>query len=332
MTDAQATDLQTLAAQVSRQPVPEPVSAIADAVRSNAPDLTGTPGGIIAMLAYGSCLRDASVEESLVDLYILVDRYASFHSGRPMQLLNRLVPPNVYYAECRHDGRQVRAKYAVVSLDQFEQRVKPDIRNPYFWARFAQPTAIVYARDEQTRSRVEAALATAIMTTLGHGLALAGETASPRDAWTAVFQRTYGTELRSEDAGRAGQIVDANLDFYRTAFTLRQSRFWRFPGFTIALEMAACRRQAPVRGPARQGRIHLSGRCRLSGLEDRATFRRHGGAHALATPAPHSRSLRSLATSLYAGRFPVGARPNPPLRRFQQARVFPWQPPTRISR
>ena len=220
MTDAQATDLQTLAAQVSRQPVPEPVSAIAAAVRSNAPDLTGTSGGIIAMLAYGSCLRDASVEESLVDLYVLVDHYAGFHPGRPMQLLNRLVPPNVYYAECRHDGRQVRAKYAVVSLDQFEQRVKPDIRNPYFWARFAQPTAIVYARDEQTRSRVEAALATAIMTTLGHGLALAGETASPRDAWTAVFQRTYGTELRSEDAGRAGQIVDANLHFYRTAFTL----------------------------------------------------------------------------------------------------------------
>ncbi len=223
MTVAQAKDLQTLAAQASQQPVPQPVMAIADAIRTGAPDLSGTPGGIIAVLAYGSCMRDASVEESLVDIYVLVDRYADFHPGKPMQFLNRLVPPNVYYAECRHDGRQVRAKYAVVSLAQFEQRVKADIRNPYFWARFAQPTAVVYARDAQTRSRVEAALATAIMTTLQHGLALAGETASSRDAWTAVFQRTYGTELRSEDAGRAGQIVDANLDFYQTAFTLAKA-------------------------------------------------------------------------------------------------------------
>ena len=220
MTDPQTTDLNTLAAQASQRPVPEPVSAIADAIRSGAPDLSGTQGGVIAMLAYGSCLRDASVEESLVDLYVLVDRYAGFHPGKAMQLANRLIPPNVYYAECQHEGRLVRSKYAVVSLDQFEQRVMPDTRNPYFWARFAQPTAIVYAKDAQIRNRVETALATAILTTLQHGISLTGEAASPRDVWTAVFQRTYGTELRSENADRARQIVDANLDFYQTAFAV----------------------------------------------------------------------------------------------------------------
>lgn len=231
MTDPQATELKALAAKASRRPVPGPVSSIADAIRTGAPELSGTAGGVIAVLAYGSCLRDASVEESLVDLYVLVDNYASYHPGRCMRLFNRLVPPNVYYAECQHEGRLVRAKYAVVSLDQFERKVTLATRNPYFWARFAQPTAVVYTSGPEIRRRVEAALASAIMTTLHHGIALAGETASPRDAWTAVFQRTYGTELRSEDVGRARQIVDANIEFYRNAHALGKVAAARPQGF-----------------------------------------------------------------------------------------------------
>ena len=81
----------------------------------------------------------------MIDLYLLCDDYAAVHRSRLMQWLNRLIPPNVYYVETAHAGAIVRAKYALVSLTQFERRMGPATRNPYFWARFAQPTGLVWA-------------------------------------------------------------------------------------------------------------------------------------------------------------------------------------------
>ena len=63
----------------------------------------------------------------------------------------------------------VRAKYALVSLPQFERRVGPATRNPYFWARFAQPTGLVWAATRASRPRVQAALVQAIVTTERRG-------------------------------------------------------------------------------------------------------------------------------------------------------------------
>jgi hypothetical protein len=132
-----------------------------------------------------------------------------------LRLLNRLIPPNVYYAECRHGSRIVRAKYAVVSLGQFERRVAPETRNPYFWARFAQPTAIVFADSARTRARVLRALCRAAETMVGEGRRLAGSDADPETVWVAALTATYATELRSEGPARAREIVAANRDFYR---------------------------------------------------------------------------------------------------------------------
>src|SRR5690606_11900103 len=111
--------------------IPADVLAIAAAVRTTVGEAA------CAVLAYGSCLRGVSTEDSLVDLYVLVDDYGRLAGGPILRLMNRLIPPNVYYAECRAGARTVRAKYAVVSLDQFERRVAPTTANPYFWARFA---------------------------------------------------------------------------------------------------------------------------------------------------------------------------------------------------
>ncbi len=214
MTDTPQTDLKSLIAERSGMPVPPAILSIAEAVRRDAGE------AVVGVLAYGSCLRDVRPDEGLVDLYALVDDYGNFHGNPFTRLLNWLIPPNVYYGECQHEGLTIRTKYAVVSIAQFERRVSPATRNPYFWARFAQPTAIVFAASGEIRDRIEAALVQAVATAADNGRKLASSEADPVRLWTVLFENTYRTELRSEDPGRASQIVEANIEFYEAAARL----------------------------------------------------------------------------------------------------------------
>lgn len=188
---------------------PAAVAAIATAARERHGQ------GVRAVLFYGSCLRDGYHEGLMVDLYLLVDDYAAVHRSAPMRWLNRLIPPNVYYVETSHDGAVVRAKYALVSLPQFERRVGPGTRNPYFWARFAQPTGLVWSRDPATELRVQAALVQAILTT---DRAVRPLLVDPSDAlafWARAFAESYRTELRAEKPHRAAAIVSREAGRYR---------------------------------------------------------------------------------------------------------------------
>ena len=169
---------------------------------------------LVAVIAYGSCLRGVGFQESLVDLYALVSGYRDAHQSRLEAVGNRLIPPNVYYLECTDDGQTLRTKYAVVTLEQFEHRVAARTSNPYFWARFSQPCALVFTRDCELRTRIHAALATAARTAYANGLGLTQGQADWRRLWTSLFQATYRTELRPESASRAASIVEAGAQHF----------------------------------------------------------------------------------------------------------------------
>lgn len=190
-----------VAAELDR-PVHPAVAAIAEAARA----AQGT--AVAAVLFYGSCLRDGYAEDMLVDLYVLVDDYRAVHRSWAMRWLNRLIPPNVYYLETSHHGRPVRAKYALVSLAQFERRMRPEVSNPYFWARFAQPAGLAWWRDDAVRARVVAACVQAIVTTERSARPLVGGTADAAALWTRALLESYRTELRAEKPHRARAIVE----------------------------------------------------------------------------------------------------------------------------
>lgn len=200
-----------VAAELAR-PVAPAVAAVGEAARA------AHARGALAVLFYGSCLRDGYREGALVDLYVLTDGYARVHPGRLTRALNRLIPPNVYHAQAAHAGRTVRAKYALVSLDQLERRVRFATANPYFWARFAQPTGLVWARDDSVRARVAAALAQAIATTERAARPLVGPTpGDPLAVWARALAESYRTELRVEKPHRAAAIVAHDRDRWRRA-------------------------------------------------------------------------------------------------------------------
>src|SRR5262245_19459940 len=114
--------------------------------------------GVAAIIAYGSCLRGVATSESLIDLYVLTHSATAMPIPKLAQWACGVVPPNVYYAECSYEGTVLRSKYAMLPIDQFAHWMRSDTSNPYFWARFAQPSALVYCADDTTRAKVTMAI------------------------------------------------------------------------------------------------------------------------------------------------------------------------------
>jgi hypothetical protein len=181
--------------------VPGEVQALAEAAQAAVGDEA------LAVLFYGSALRDRSVEGKLVDLYVVTSGYRRIPGGRLVRWMVRVLPPNVHHIEA--GSGPGRAKYAVVALDHLERLVGRETTSPYFWARFAQPTAIVRARDAEVRARLIACFARAADTLLAAARPLLGAEASSRAIWTRAFTETYRTELRAEPPSRGAAIYDA---------------------------------------------------------------------------------------------------------------------------
>ena len=199
--------VQLIAAENAAPAAPS-IVAVADAARRR------HGAGIVAVLFYGSCLRGADDLDSVVDLYLLVDSYDQIHRGPLMRSLNRLLPPNVYYIETPFADRTVRAKYAVLSLEQLERLVEPRTLQPYFWARFAQPTVVLWARDPTVQHRVAQALATAVLTTAWEARPLLDPDAARQALWARAFCEAYGTELRAEAPERGLALYQAFAERY----------------------------------------------------------------------------------------------------------------------
>jgi hypothetical protein len=201
-------DLEALRREETVQPVSAPIATIVAAARGRHGD------AVAAVLFYGSCLRLDSDDGKVVDLYVVVDSYTAAYGAGLQALLNWLLPPNVFYLEAPFEGRVVRAKYAVISLADFEAGASGSWFHPYLWARFAQPCRLAYCRDTATNARMVAALAGAVCKVVREGLALVPRRFISHELWVSVFRATYRTELRAEPPERADEIYAVNEAHY----------------------------------------------------------------------------------------------------------------------
>jgi hypothetical protein len=182
-------------AQELAQPVTPGAHAVVERLRERfGPAMRG-------VLFYGSCLRRGDDHEGVLDLYVLVEDYRSAYESQPLAVLNRLLPPNVFYLETQAGGRMVRAKYAVLAQRDLARLTSTRTFEPYFWARFSQPCALVYAADESVRREVAAALASAVLTTVARAIPLVAPCFGSRELWMTTWRTTYRAELRAERPG-----------------------------------------------------------------------------------------------------------------------------------
>ena len=173
-------------------------------------------GSLQGVILYGSCLRTGDLLDGVVDLYALVDSYRKAYPGLGLRLSNRFLPPNVYYLERPLDGGvQVRCKYAVISLEQFERGMSERSFESYLWGRFAQPVKLVYSRSPAVRARMERGLLRAAETLLRRALPALPEEGSLEDLWRDALALSYGTELRTERQGRAQELSAQGRDFFK---------------------------------------------------------------------------------------------------------------------
>ncbi|MEQ7873976.1 hypothetical protein ABDK56_08205 [Sphingomonas sp. ASV193] len=161
-----------------------------------------------AVLFYGSCLREKQLDGLMLDFYLIVGDYRAAYGKRLLAAANALVPPNVF--PFAHDG--LIAKYAVLSEADFNRLNGPETRSVSVWARFAQPSRLVWASDKAARAAAIDAVTRAAPTLLAAAGRVEGE--APLDWWRRAFALTYSAELRAERKGRAGSVVDQDRERY----------------------------------------------------------------------------------------------------------------------
>jgi hypothetical protein len=184
---------QRVAAMLAREVHP----AVAEQAR-----LLGEEAGALAVLFYGSNLRTGSLE-GVLDYYLLLP-------GAP----EKGMWPRVSYREWEANGETLRAKIATMTLAKFAEAAAGDTLDTTIWARFVQPSALVWFRDDGAREAVSEAVASAARTAARLAVALGPERGSAEDFWRALFRATYRAELRVEKPGRENAILDVNREHF----------------------------------------------------------------------------------------------------------------------
>ena len=184
----------------------------------------------------------------MLDFYLIVSDYRAAYRQALAGRGQPLIPPNVFYVE--HDG--LVAKYAVLSEADFRRLAGPETRNVSVWARFAQPSRLVWAADEAARSAAVDAVARAAPTLLA-AAATARRAKTSSTCGARAFALTYSRRA-SRRARRAGRDRSSIIDPDRYA-PLRRARAGR------------ARARLAGRGPTgwRGGGVARARRCRWSG-------------------------------------------------------------------
>jgi hypothetical protein len=148
----------------------------------------------------------------MLDFYLIVSSYREAYGRGWYAAANRLIPPNVFPFE--HEG--LAAKYAVLSEADFLRENGPEAGTVSVWARFAQPSRLVWAKDEAAREKAVAAVSRAAPTLFGFALPMvdAGEEGDALAVWRRGFALTYDSELRAERTGKPVSIVDVDPERY----------------------------------------------------------------------------------------------------------------------
>lgn len=192
--------------------------------------------GAEAALFYGSNLRTGELE-GVLDFYLLL----------PGDQGERIWP-RVSYHEWDHGGVRLRAKVARMAFATFERAARGESRDTTIWARFVQPSALVWLAGPEVRARVIAAIADAAQTAARLAAALGPASGTAGDYWRALFRATYRAEFRVEKPGREDSILAVNAAHFDGLLPLA----WEAQGIAFAVEGE---RLAPRLSPGERRRV-----------------------------------------------------------------------------
>ncbi len=163
-----------------------------------------------AVLFYGSCLRSELLQGEMLDFYLIVSDYQAAYGDNWLATWNRRLPPNVFPFQ----HADLMAKVAVLSEADFHDLNRPTASAVSVWARFAQPSRLVWCADDHAQQSAIMAIAGAAPTLLNAALAFAERDAGILDLWQSGFQMTYSAELRAERKDRPSSVITFDPERY----------------------------------------------------------------------------------------------------------------------
>jgi hypothetical protein len=158
--------------------------------------------GAVAVLFYGSNLRTGSLE-GVLDFYLLLPGTKE-----------SAIWPRVSYHERAHEGLTLRAKVATMRLATFAKAASGELADTTIWARFVQPSALIWAENDTAKAGVTTAIASAATTAARLAAALGPASGTAEDYWRALFRATYSAEFRVEKSGRENDILSVNAEHF----------------------------------------------------------------------------------------------------------------------
>ena len=199
-------ELKSLIKRELAQPVDPRVAAFATSIAAQ----YGAASRVV--LFYGSCLRSTELDGQMLDFYLIVSSCEAAYGKSWLVGANKRLPPNVFPAE--HDG--LVAKVAVLSEQDFHRLNRITASAVSVWARFAQPSRLVWQADEAAQEQAVEAIAGAPVTLFDMTFPMMGIDTeySISDLWKRGFELTYGAELRAERKDRSASVVDADPERY----------------------------------------------------------------------------------------------------------------------
>ena len=171
---------------------------------------TQYPDAARAVLFYGSCLRSEQLEGQMLDFYLIVSSYEEAYTQKWLVKWNRRLPPNVFPFEYKG----LVAKVAILSEEDFHNLNRPEASAASVWARFSQPSRLVWSANDAARTTVATAISGAAPTLLNAALAFTEREVDVLDLWQTGFRMTYDAELRAERNDRPASVVEFDPDRY----------------------------------------------------------------------------------------------------------------------
>ena len=196
------------------------VTSVCEAIAARHPDR------VQAFMYYGSSLRDLDDAEKMLDFYVIVDSYRKTHNNPIRAVLNRLIPPAVYYYEQEDEnGVLSTCKYSIISLAEFQKRCGAHALLSMVWGRFCQPSVMLFPKDKLVAQRLMASRETAVRHMAAQIAPLMDQPVTSTQFWAKGFYESYRTELRPESSeGRAAEIVARYGERYERLMTALYGR------------------------------------------------------------------------------------------------------------
>jgi hypothetical protein len=168
------------------------------------------PAAARAVLFYGSCLRSEKLEGEMLDFYLIVSDYETAYSKKWMAKWNRRLPPNVFPVQ--HEN--LIAKVAILDEADFHALNRPSASAVSVWARFSQPSRLVWAADDEARKAAVLSISGAPPTLLNAALSHMDREVDVIDLWQSGFAMTYSAELRAERKDRPSSVIEHDRERY----------------------------------------------------------------------------------------------------------------------